>query len=420
MKASRDLQIIYFFSVLVAIYSISNYSPILHGDSPSYLDAWYNFKNGHIDKLRTPLYPLYLGVIKMIIGTKYFILMSIVGQTMLFLFSIYVFYKLAIRIVGHQNVAFWITLFYGTSLHINQWNGMIMTESLSISGSIFMLYSILRLYDCYSLKWGMISAAIIMLLLLQRPSFIYILPILFLGWLMCFRKKKKQAITGVLGVFISSAILFLYMYSFKQSYGIWASSSVSTVNNYHIARQYNLLNADVIKDVCLQTDIDSILVNGHKFSGLVDESDFFPEEVINEENFIFSKYELQTINSALRASFESSPINYIKSAYIRFYKSAFNNAFIIFARVKIDLFFIYLFLFLYGLIIIRWSLLKKCVPWMTIIIYLLCIGNILVSIIGAWAGWNRLIMPSIPLTILLFGQFISLFRRKSIIQLEII
>ena len=420
MKANRDLQIIYFFSVLVAIYSISNYSPILSGDSPSYLDAWYNFKDGYIDKLRTPLYPIYLGVIKMIVGNKYFVITSIVGQTILFLFSIYVFYKLAIRITGCQNIAFWITLFYGTSLHINQWNSMIMTESLSISGSIFMLYSILRLYDCYSLKWGMISAAIIMLLLLQRPSFIYIIPVLILGWLICYRGKKKQAIAGIIGVVISSFVLFLYMCSFKQSYGIWTSSSVSTVNNYHIARQYNLLNPNVIKDVNLQADIDSILTYGYKFSGLVDESDFFPEEVINEVNLIFSKYDLKTIDSAIRASFESSPINYIKSTYVRFYKSAFNNAFFIFARVKIDLFFFYLFLFIYGLVIIRWSILKKCFPWMTIIIYLLCIGNILVSIIGAWAGWNRLIMPSIPLVSLLFGQFTSIFRRDPLIQLEII
>ena len=79
---------------------------------------------------------------------------------------------------------------------------------------------------------------------------------------------------------------------------------------------------------------------------------------------------------------------------------------------------LYIFLAVYAAFILAYVIRKGYIPWLSMSLYLLSIGNLFVVLIGAPEEWNRLMMPSFPFLIILFAQLCTLFRVKPFSQLE--
>lgn len=193
MKASKYLQ--YFRSIVNAdeertqlrwVYSIAIIGILVNlclfgwkilADSGGYLDAWEVFLEGRIDWGRTPVYPFFLGVLQACVGKSllYWVVVSV--QSIIFLFSVPCFYRLAKIFTGKNNITFWFTVFYSLVPGISSWNNAILTESLAISGTIFLFYFAIN-------GWMKVQASSLLgftislcLLCMLRPSFLYLLPI---------------------------------------------------------------------------------------------------------------------------------------------------------------------------------------------------------------------------------------------------
>ena len=308
------------------------------------------------------------------------------------------------KMISSSSLVFWLTLIYILPFTIT-WNNFILTESFAISGTNFILYFTHRIYHQYRVRTSSILFCIILsLLVLLRPALIYMLPVYLFGYSIILRKKKKSAFAGISGVLVASLCLFVYMKMFESKYGIFASSNVSTINQIGIAQKYNLFYPDVIENQNLKKDI---------IAGVDGET-------------ILKRHDLATINNALSSSYKKQPLQVLGSCYARLYRSKNNNFFVTYIPkwgIVLDWFclylnILYLFIIVYTIIMLVWIVNKKTIPWFSLLLYMLCISNIIVAIYGAPMEWERLILPSLPMIVVMFGQLCSLFKIVPLYQIE--
>lgn len=405
VKKNKDLAIIYACTIASSIILILGWGVQETFDSSTYISAWDSFANGKIDMLRTPVYPVFLGVMKIIFGEQFFCMGAICMQHIIFLFSLRYFYRLALTITNSGKIALWITLFYGAFSCITIWNNFILTESFAISGTVFILYLVQQLFEKRSFIYALHFTILLSLLVLLRPALIYMLPVFGVMWILIAIKNRKKniALSGVLSVAIASLSLLAYMKAFEKEYGIFASSSVSTINQLCISYKYDLINPEITEDPQLKKDI----IEGN----------------------LWDKYDLKTINGIIMSSYKSQPIKYVQKCFGRLYRSARLSFFYFYTDVPgistlldivgFNLNTIYLFLIVYTIIVLYWTLKKRKLPLISALMYMLGVSNIIVSIVGAQAEWSRLILPSFPLFLLMLGQMCTIFVRRPILDLDL-
>ena len=431
MKVSKDLKILYLFAFVFVLFAFIYY-PIAdnYPDTQSYIRAWDNISNGHLDELRTPVYPIYLGVMKTLFGDK-FETYAVLGQYVIFLLSIAAFYSICRRIFDSQKVIFWTTLFYTVNPCIISWCGCLLTESLAVSGIIFLLYCLFRLYDMYSFLRLFNTMLLLIVLLMLRPAFIYLIPLLLVFWTILIFKseKRRQSIAGLTSIFVTLIVLFTYMYNFNQIFGYFSTSSVGINNSMFIARQYGMYNPAVIEDSDFRKDVVmSYDLHGERYKEFLI-NPYSDEELCKEIGNIAGKYSHKTINDAIVSSYMSNPIKVITTA-MRIALKAYNMPlFFTYANwgilssllsyIQLYMGFIYLFVTIYTLILFVLIWKYRCFPYLSALMFFIATGNLAVVFAGAQAEWNRLIIPSYPIFILLIGQLCTIFSVKSIKQLKL-
>jgi hypothetical protein len=134
---NKRLYIIYILSAVIAIAIAASEGICIVWDSTSYIDAW----NSLYFYVRTPVYPLLIGLMKIILGNG-FLWGVVVVQNMLFLLSLPYLYDLLEWVTSSDRIAFWLTLLYGIHPGILCWNNYIMTEYLAIILIIFIAWEI--------------------------------------------------------------------------------------------------------------------------------------------------------------------------------------------------------------------------------------------------------------------------------------
>lgn len=423
MKLSKDLKTIYLFAIANSILLIIVFGAMPLFDTPSYFNAWKNISSGIIDEVRTPVYPCYLGIFKCLFNDNYmFAAMCI--QHLIFLVSIKCFYQIANDYIPIYNVRWWATLFYSIFPCITLWNNIIMTESLSITGTIFLIYSTIKLT---SGKWKYLPmfGVLLLLLVFLRPALIYILPVLGVFWF--FRifcdTKKSIPLAGLTSIVISMMFLFSYMKCFENRYGVFALSSVNTINQTVIALQYELFEPDVIENKQLKDTINSFYDtyknDGFGYNKYSDSNRMGYRESLAGK--VLNKFDLKTVNEAIVKSYLYNPIKWFKKCIARFHRSyqrdmfedseaylPYFNLFLISTRLGLGL--IYYLLLIESIIILFWIVRKRIIPLWSILFVVLGTCNVVVAVIGAQSNWDRLILPSFPLYILIVGQFCSFFK----------
>lgn len=428
MKLSKDLKTIYFFAIVCAIISLFVYGVSDNcTDTGSYLTAWDNISSGHIDAFRTPIYPIYLGLVKSLFGKSYYGLAAVIGQYIVFFISINCFYTICSHFVKSSSIVFWITLFYSINPGFYSWSSCLLTESFALSGFVFLLYSLLSLYNGYNLKGCVITSLLIIFLLFLRPAFIYILPILSLTWItsLIIKKKKRQAIAGLTGIGFSSILLFLYISMINQEHGVFTISSVSIYNQIYISRQFGLINPNVINDSIFKSEIEeSYRKIGKKFDTTI----YGDSLLWVETSHYFDNYDLKEINEVLNKSFAFDPFNHILRIGNRTWYSAGDPLFCTYAELGIinkiigaigRFFLIYIFLLFYIVVLVKKSI-HGNIPWESITFCLFALGNLFVIVVGAPSTWSRLFLPSYPIILIFVGQICTLINIKSINQLELL
>ena len=409
---NRDLAVLYFIDIVVSVLLITFWGVQYIGDSPSYESAWRDsLSSWNIDIYRTPVYPLFIGLLQTVFGREYWSVAAICVQYLVFLFSIKYFYRLATYITSSRMKVFVITMFY--IFPFMTWCSITQTESLAYSGSVLLIYYIRKLYvgSCSSADW-IRYVLLLLFLIFLRPAFLYILPVLSVWWLLAGLDKRsyKTVLSGLGGVVIVLASLFGYMRAYENKYGVFAVSCVGTINQLYIALENDLISPETIQDNELREDIACVRqrISG-KQSG-----------IYSEVYGILDRHEMGVVHQMMADSYANSLPKYLLSRFRNLYKSA-NEClvviwsgplclFTIYNLLGIKMGLLYLFVLICTVMTVRHVYKTGKVPMVWLLLYMLLAGNLIMVFVGAQNEWNRLIVPSIPLFLLMacgFREFVG-------------
>ncbi len=382
-------------------------------DSPTYIEAWEDISQFNINILRTPSYAIFIGICKIVFGEALMLDAVVIAQIGIFLISIWYFYKISMIITSSKTISFWVTFIYAFYPSYFYYKILIMTETLSISGMVFLAYLTLKAIQCQSLKYPVWMCIFMLILLFLRPSFLFLIPIYIVGWSILFFMRKNQRKlygTGLVGIALVTLSMVAYACAFKAQYGVFGITNVSTINNYCVCREYGILEASATDNPKLREDIEKLLIEHGRVIGEDNAIDGYGRNVEWEETFAFlfssEGYKLTDLNELVNNSIAMHKTTYAKSIVVRLWDSRS----LIIGPVRMYVFL--LFVIIVFCCIVYVAIKRKTLPMISTYLLSCYVGLYLVSIIGAQDSWDRLTYPVIPCWLLLAAHFLSLFQRN--------
>ena len=409
-------------------------------DSESYFKAWDNLCAGKLDLLRTPVYPIFVGVIRALVGAKFASAAIVIIQYLIMVLAACCFYKIALYLCRSTRIAYAVAIVFILSQWFIGYSQYMLTESLSVSGSIFLIYSVCKIYYENS-RWHVLGFLWwTLFLIFIRPSFVYILPVFLVFWLLLSftsRIKWKMAIGCLAAILISSASLLLYMYKFQQTYGVFSISIVSTFNQYVLAREGGYLdekqttNAELsnyVRDRKVESQpqkaqmLQDMYNPDNHTSALHTINDLYVTEfwaavelygypAVKElvSNSMATNHRTVLMGMFKRLFFwANQPFNQILPSLqfrlIGFIVLPIAAIFYIFVQFKL----LYLLLVVSCIIILYWLIKKRKIPYFFLLLFMLGTSSLIVTFAGAQAEYPRLMTPSIPIYMLMLAQLLSL------------
>ncbi len=380
-------------------------------DSDSYIDTWEDISHFNINIRRTPVYPLIIGICKVVFGEAIGLHAVVVVQIIIFLISAWFFYKSSMMITSSKIISFCATFSYAFFPYCFLFNIQIYTESLSTSGMVFLVYLTLKALNSQSFKYPVWMCLVMFMLLFLRPSFLFLVPIYIVGWSILFITRKshrKLYGAGLIGIALVTLSLVGYACAFKAKYGVFATSNVSIINNYYVCRQYGIIEASVTDNPKLRETIKQFYVE-HGHAVVNDGSGRNVQKMIWEE---FSSllqpgvYKLTDLNELVGNSMAMHRSTFVKSIIMRLMESRS----LVVGPVKLYVYLVFVLItFCY---IVYVAIKRKNLPMVSAYLLSCYLGLYLVSIAGAQNDWGRLTFPVLPCWFLLAAQFTSLFQRN--------
>ncbi len=415
----QNVRIILAVAAVIAVVVLLFNGIICTPDSESYDDAWRNIRCFSIDFSRTPVYPVFIGVCQTLFGEKYGDVGVVATQAIIFLISIYYFYKACIILTNSSKIAFWTTSFYALNPNVSSWYCCYLTESLSTSGMVILIYLSLKSIQSNSTRYPIASSVILCLLIFMRPAFLFLLPLYFLFWSVLFFVKhphRKAYVVGFCGTLFVSFMMIGYCYVFQGKYGVFTSSQIGLLNEYISYRNINAINPNATSNEELHRYVENALK----------ENPIAPGEGFEEVLYITEKYkltelkelidgsksvgtEIQKIVTNVHHSFSGAVLtnSFVETKEIHFLSSCSG------ILIKPFIFLILALSCLWVYYVAR----AREIPIATALLLGCCLGLYVLVMIGAPGEFGRLLLPIMPCYFLLIAQMIPFFYVSSPLKL---
>ena len=116
-------------------------------DSESYINAaeTINLLQGKLDNIRTPIYPLFIKLIKLIGGEENLLNNIAFAQKCLFIITLILFYYCIKQITNNKFILFIVPIIFGIAPCIITWNVAILTESIAIFEMVTLSFLTLKI-----------------------------------------------------------------------------------------------------------------------------------------------------------------------------------------------------------------------------------------------------------------------------------
>lgn len=379
-------------------------------DGPSYILAWQNISKGVIDVERTPSYPLVIGLITELGGRSHLNTILILIQNIVALISLLYFYRMAGRILKSENAAFWTTLAIAILPVFLSWRNTVMTESLAMSGSIFLVSRAVNIYDGRS-RWNILGFGLwLLFLIFLRPAFVYLLPVFAVAFIfMIFLKHNLwQRAVACLGITaVVTGLLLAYMAAFNRTYGIFSSTSIGVINDMYTMRQSGDLDPEKAPTESMKNYLRTIYEKHG--TGLYDFK--YCPMLWADTDVLLDSCDTKTLSKWVQDS--KTLKNQLKGIAVRTYYAGKDE--FLYPRLEspLGIFnatigWLYLLLLVYAVwIIVRWRETGR-LPWTAALLLMLSASNVIVAVVGAFAQnigeWGRLIYPSLFICLIILTQ----------------
>lgn len=204
-------------------------------------------------------YPFFIDIFQWLLG-EHFVIGVIASQMLVFFLTLPFLYSIIMTVSGgRKRLALIVTMFYGCSTTLLQWNVMIMTESFSISLTVFFIYFAIRWLREYRKRDAFLLLLVCWLATIVKTAlFIYTGAVVLLLILVFFFKKEKRKAVGfamIFAVLIGIFDLGYCAYNYRHC-GLFSMSNLTSRHKLvHALRSGNYLN---YPDEELVAEIDRI------------------------------------------------------------------------------------------------------------------------------------------------------------------
>jgi hypothetical protein len=429
-----------FLSALIRLYF---YSVLLDSkdftDTPSYTNYNGDLFRGLLDPYRTPVYPYLIKFIKYISGNNW-VAHLIYFQSIVSFISLFYFYKIAKYLFNNILIVLSATLFIGIFPGIFSWDKCILPESLAVSSMIFFLYLFIEYINKPNVKKALSISFFVLILIMLKPGFIYLLCLLILFWFFNFFKSNKKiySICGLISTIICLLLLISYSNINYNKNGVNSISSVSSINllytvikydiyqnnpdtaiAHHIDKTLNFVESDSDSKVFpCYSGINTIISEDEKFK-IIDQKTWFLAGAD-----LMSRFDFTRLNKFIQNSIIINYKIFIKQKFIDILVLAQYDATLVLAESKLSLkttlfsiykklfsisyIFIYLILLFESLIIIKSTISRKSIYLTFSSILILIISHLFIMILGAPNCYDRLFLPVFPFVFLIVFRHVDI------------
>lgn len=382
-------------------------------DQLSYITAWKNFSSGVIDMERTPVYPCIIGLAKWLGGDTHMATVIILMQNIVACAAVFYAYRIALRATSSTGAAFWIAAAIAFIPDLVAWRNSIMTESLAMSGSIFLIYNTIAIYDGRS-KWNPLWFSFwLFFLVYLRPSFVYMLPALVVAFaLMIWQKRElwRRSAAGLVVIGAVAVSLFFYCSAFHRAYGIFAPTSIALENEFYDMRQ----SGDLDPSKAANKQLGEFIAQTYKDNGTKLYQYVYCPILWHDLDYVLKHWSLTDMQQFVEAS--RTPTNVLSGIATRTYYASrdvmvYPRPKSLFEAFNFTIGWVYLMLAIYAVLLYRQWKRDKSIPWVNLFLFLLSTLNLITAILGAFGQnvgeWGRLIYPSKFMYIIMTVQIVQ-------------
>lgn len=383
-------------------------------DTSTYVEEYtQNILKGEVNAQRTPIYPYIVKLIQTIGGQDNMYSNIVYVQYALMFISIILFYLCLKELTNNKILQGVGTTIYGICPYIFVWNNMILTESIAISGIVLLIFLLLRYIKNNSIALVISINIVMFLLIMLRPAYIYLLPIIGI-FILLQNKDRKSLIAGIISFFVVIALILGYCGLMKINHGKFGITAISNIN-----RQIITINNGNFKRADNENIKEYIEYEISKLEG------YDPTQIYNDLYKIFNKEDVDKFfNQALN---NGSTINEIKSIVkraigisdekigITYVKNERDNSIldkIGYNTMPINFSHVYIILILAILYIVYNYKKGKKIDIQIYIFTTVILANLFTNLVAAPSEMQRLFATSIPCVIMLLICFINIVLNK--------
>lgn len=392
-------------------------------DSAGYVRSWEVYAGGTLDLVRTPGYPLLIGLFKMVFGYAWEYVL-VLFQEVLFLWSVVLFRDMCRLLVPSRKLGIILTLTYLLTpvCLLYHYANYLNNDSIAYSLIVVLLHSAVSgiVNRRLTIRSSLFMMSVVAICIAVRPIYIYLLPCMGVFWLWNFADRRLSAKASCAGlcltIFVTVGVLF-YQKQIEQIYGYKGITSVSYCNNYFFVREYGLLNPEFAPTAELRYKLDSIAAEPFdkywriwkEISTLKENDPHFVEmnEVVTRS--IVSRPD-KTASALLNRAVKAASFPFVECGMGRISQKVLK----IFVP-RLSLF--YLFLAIdFGVLIWLWR--KRGFDGALWFLWMFAVVTHLTAVMGAQYEWGRLSYQAYPAVLLLGGNVFTIvlhrLKRQSI------
>ncbi|MDE6317392.1 MAG: hypothetical protein K2L73_03220, partial [Muribaculaceae bacterium] len=185
--------------MLAAIITLKG-SVMYNADTPSYIQAWNDaYSHGDIDIGRTPVYPVLIGIGRLLFGSTYCLVFPVFLQITVFYICGVLFCKMILSVIPDRRVAWFTVFLYFLFYPIVNTLNLLGTEALAFSLTSLWTWCVWKFMHRATIGNGVAITLITILEVMLRPSLL-ILPMAIAGLVFAgvFIKKYRRQVLWLL------------------------------------------------------------------------------------------------------------------------------------------------------------------------------------------------------------------------------
>lgn len=302
--------------ILILIVQLLFYSKLISAqmtrDSYDYIGLTIkNLLTEGLDELRVPLYSIIIDICRHI-TSNYKILICIL-QIILFYISSIFMYLIMNKINNNKISNLLIVLIYSCAPYVLIYNKTILTESFSLSLITIWIYQTLKVLETNSNKRFFVISIEAFILIMLKPSFLYLLVIL-IAYPIILKIKKLKFKRKILIALIPSVLTLMYALVFYNKYEIFTISATSLNQKFIISIQRKYYDYDQNNKIS-KIVLDNKEKNEWEILSEVYTSNYSLKQIDEYNNIVFKNNIKKIPRDTLDLMYKISNNNYLGNYY---------------------------------------------------------------------------------------------------------